>query len=117
MLIMCIVYTIIIVDLNQQMNKLSEQFKDEKRSINFQFGVFLFAYILRFFENLFYLVFPNRFKDFGGAAFILLGNLFDHILPTICVLYQHHKVFVKVENLRSSQVSLQEEKQPKLSRI
>ena len=117
MLIMCIVYTIIIVDLNQQMNKLSEQFKDEKRSINFQFGVFLFAYILRFFENLFYLVLPNRFKDFGGAAFILLGNLFDHILPTICVLYQHHKVFVKVENLRSSQVSLQEEKQPKLSRI
>ena len=34
MLLLCIVYTIVIVLLNKQMNKLSENFKSEKASIN-----------------------------------------------------------------------------------
>ena len=34
MLLLCIVYTIVIVLLNKQMNKLSENFKSERTSIN-----------------------------------------------------------------------------------
>ena len=100
MLIMCFVYTIVILMLNKQMNELPATFKNEKISVNLQFGVFLFAYFLRFLENLFYLVANNRFEGFGGAAFILIGNLFDHILPLSFVLYQHHKVFKSVEILQ-----------------
>ena len=100
MLIMCFVYTIVILMLNKQMNELPTTFKNEKISVNLQFGIFLFAYFLRFLENLFYLVANNRFEGFGGAAFILIGNLFDHILPLSFVLYQHHKVFKSVEFLQ-----------------
>ena len=97
MFLMCLVYTVVIIILNIQMNKLSKIFKSEKISINQQFAIFLFAYVLRFLENFFYLVTNDKFEGFWGAAFILYGNLFDHILPTTFVLYQHHKVFKEIE--------------------
>ena len=36
---------------------------------------------------------------------MILGNLFDHILPASFVLYQHHKVF------KSAEILMQEEDQ------
>ena len=81
------------------MSKLSENFRGERISINYQFAIFLLAYFLRFIENLFYLVTNIRFEGFGGAAFMILGNLCDHIMPASFVLYQHHKVFKAIESL------------------
>ena len=69
------------------MRKLSENFRGEIVSINWQFAIFLVAYFFRFLENVFYLVTEIKFEGFGGAAFMILGNLLDHILPASFVLY------------------------------
>ena len=50
----------------------------------------------------------KRFEGFWGAAFILVGNLFDHILPAFFVLYQHHKVFKKIEDMKKQEQQKQD---------
>ena len=47
MVLMSAVYAFIIVILNQNMKKLAGDFKDEISSINWQFSVYLFSYIVR----------------------------------------------------------------------
>ena len=47
MVLMSVVYAVIIVILNKNMNKLAGDFKEEISSINWQFSVYLFSYIVR----------------------------------------------------------------------
>ena len=88
---MSVVYAFIIVILNNNMKKLAGDYKDEISSINWQFSVYLFSYIVRGISSFAHT--SKLFGEYGNCLIMLIGLHLENVVPAIFVLYQHHKVF------------------------
>ena len=92
-------YIVIICMLNMQMRRLKGNFRDEIMSINAQFVVYLFAYIIRasfYFCDFVYQ--ENIFENYKGAIFECFELVFTGAIPPAFVMYQHHRVFKNIES-------------------
>ena len=91
MVLMSAVYAFIIVILNQNMKKLAGDFKDEISSINWQFSVYLFSYILRSITTFAHT--GELIDQYENCLITLISLHLENVVPATFVLYQHHKVF------------------------
>ena len=90
MALMSVLYAVIIVILNNNMKKLAGDYKDEISSINWQFSVYLFSYIVR---GITAFAHTTRLDPYENCLILLIGLHLENVVPAIFVLYQHHKVF------------------------
>ena len=91
--VLSLVYFLTICFLNSKMMQLSGDFTSEIRSINWQFAVFLFAYLTRVCFYILQFISGDKIDGFKGAVFLSLANLPWNIIPIFYSLYSHHKVF------------------------
>ena len=85
MVLMSVVYAFIIVILNKNMNKLAGDFKEEISSINWQFSVYLFSYIVRGITSFSHT--SNLIEDYEDCLIMLIGLHLENVLPAVFVLY------------------------------
>ena len=96
-MLLTLMYAVVIIMLNHVMGYMVGDFKNEIRSVNCQFFVFLFAYVTRCVYLMILLLKPEIML-FGMRLTDLLylfTILFCQIIPTFIVLLLHHKAFNK----------------------
>ena len=79
-----------LVLLNKEMQRIDGNYKDEIRSVNFQFAAFMVGYVLKTAVSMTYLI---KGEEEHHAIYYLIARFFSQMLPILIVLALHVKAF------------------------